>query len=210
VTGEAKPDFAITAQIAKQMGIELEDTTASLVFDRLARSVKSFEGLNYAKLMELRPQWPVVGRSDLFYGGTTYENKHGMGATLSNGASRGETVSIPKVRASRESAPRPAKDELLAVPISKLYHRGTTVMKSADLLRQWIGQPTISLHPDAAERLGVQEGDLVSVGVDGTNREAKVKLDDTISVGVALIPRSMELAINEPVAVKISVPEKVE
>src|SRR5215216_2603992 len=107
VTGEAKPDFAITAQIAKQMGIELEDTTASLVFDRLARSVKSFEGLNYAKLMELRPQWPVVGRSDLFYGGTTYENKHGMGATLSNGASRGETVSIPKVHASRESAPRP-------------------------------------------------------------------------------------------------------
>jgi NADH-quinone oxidoreductase subunit G len=208
VTGEAKPDFAITAQIAQQMGIELEGTLASLVFDRLARSVKSFEGLNYAKLMEIRPQWPIVGRADLFYGGTTYENKHGMGAVLSSAASRGETASIPKVE--KESAPRPTKDELLAVPVSKLYHRGTTVMQSADLLREWIGQPMISLHPDAAQKLGVQEGDLVSVGLDGTNGEAKVKLDDTISIGVALIPRGMGFAIYEPMPVKVTAPEKVE
>jgi len=208
ITGEAKPDFAITAQIAQHMGINLEGTLASLVFDRLASSVKSFEGLNYAKLMELRPQWPVVGRADLFYGGTTYENKHGMGATLSTAAWRGETVSIPKVQS--EVATRPSKEELLAVPFSKLYHRGTTVMQSADLLREWIGQPTISLHPDAAQKLGVQEGDLVSVGLDGRNSEAKVKLDDTISVGLALIPRDMGIAIHGPTPVKVTAPEKVE
>jgi NADH-quinone oxidoreductase subunit G len=207
-TGEAMPDFAITAKIARQMGIDLEGGTASLVFDRLTRSVKSFEGLNYAKLAEVRPQWPIVGRADLFYGGTTYENKQGMGATLSTAAARGEAVSIPRVE--KESAPRPTKDELLAVPVSRLYHRGTTVMQSADLLREWIGHPTISLHPDAAQKLGVQEGDLVLVGFDSTNGEAKVKLDDTIPVGVALIPRSMGFAIHEPVPVKVTAPEKVE
>jgi anaerobic selenocysteine-containing dehydrogenase len=131
-----------------------------------------------------------------------------MGAVLSSAASRGETASIPKVE--KESAPRPTKDELLAVPVSKLYHRGTTVMQSADLLREWIGQPMISLHPDAAQKLGVQEGDLVSVGLDGTNGEAKVKLDDTISIGVALIPRGMGFAIYEPMPVKVTAPEKVE
>ena len=27
-------------------------------------------------------QWPIVGRGDLYYGGTTYENKQGLGVHL--------------------------------------------------------------------------------------------------------------------------------
>ena len=207
VTGEAKPDYASTALIAQQMGIELEGMMASSVFERIARSVKSFEGLSYAKLMELRPQWPIVGRADMFYGGTTYENKHGMGATLFVAASGGETVSIPKVQ--KQAVPRPSKDELLAVPFNKLYDRGTTVMMSAHLLREWIGGPTISLHPDAAQKLGVQDGELVMVSFNGTGTEAKVKVDNMIPVGVTLIPRDMGFAIQEPVSVTVTAAEKV-
>ena len=208
VTGEAKPDFAITAQIAGHMGIILEGTALTALFDILAGSVKSFEGLNYARLAELRPQWPIVGRGDMYYGGTTYENKHGMGAQISSAAARGETVNLPRVE--REAAPRrPKENELLAVPINKLYDRGTTVMMSANLLRDWIGGPTISLHPDAAQNLGVEEGELVTISFDGTSGEAKVKLDDTISVGVALIPRDMGFAIAAPMPVNITAPAKV-
>jgi anaerobic selenocysteine-containing dehydrogenase len=146
----------------------------------------------------------------MYYGGTTYENKHGMGATLSNAATRGETISIAKADASRESTPRPTKDELLAIPVNKLYDRGTTVMMSANLLRDWIGGPTVSLHSDTAQKLGVNDGDLVSVSFDGTNAEAKIKLDDTISVGVALIPRNMGFVIHKPMPIKVSAPLKVE
>lgn len=208
VTGEAKPDYAITALIANQMGINLDGNSASVLFERLAKAVKSFEGLTYTKLAEVRLQWPIVGRQDLFYGGTTYENKHGMGATLSAAATRGETVSLHRVE--KESNPRPSKDELLAIPFNKLYDRGTTVMMSAHLLREWIGGPTVSLHSDTAQKLGVSDGDLVSVSFDGVSSEAKVKLDDTISVGVALIPRDMGFAVHEPMPIKITAPEKVE
>jgi NADH-quinone oxidoreductase subunit G len=190
------------------MGVALEGTSALLVFERLARAVKSFEGLTYAKLAEVRPQWPIVGRQDLFYGGTTYENRHGMGATLPNAATRGEMVSIPKVE--RESMPRPSKDELLAIPVNKLFDRGTTVMMSAHLLRDRIGGPTVSVHSDTAQKLGVNDGDLVSVSFDGTNADARVKLDDTISVGVVLVPRDMGFAMNEPMPINVTAPEKVE
>ena len=208
VTGEARPDFAITSEIANQMGFAMEGIIASTVFDNLAGSVRSFEGLNYAKLAEVRLQWPIVGREDLFYGGTTYENKQGMGAHLSAAASRGETVSLSQVE--REVAPRPQENELLAVPITKLYDRGTTVMQSANLLRDWIGGPTVSLHPDAAQKLGVQDGQLVNVSFNGTSGEATVKLDGTVPVGVALIPRSMELAIHGPVPARVNVTTKVQ
>ncbi len=200
VTGEAKADFAITSQIARHMGIVLEGTSVSAVFDILAASVKSFEGLNYARLAEVRPQWPIVGREDLYYGGTTYENTQGMGAQLSAAATRGEKVSIPRVE--KEAVVRPKEKELLAVPVTKLYDRGTTVLPS-ELLHQRIGEARVVLHPETAKSLGVEEGWKVSVSFNGVSGEAVVKLTDTISVGVALIPRSMGLAIREPAAVKV-------
>lgn len=200
VTGDSKPDFAITSQIARHMGVILEGTSVSAVFDILAASLKSFEGLNYEKLAEVRPQWPIVGRGDLYYGGTTYENTQGMGAQLSAAATRGEKVNIPRVQ--REAAPRPKENELLAVPVTKLYDRGTTVLP-AELLHERIGEASLILHPAAAKGLGVEAGQAVNVSFNGVSGGAVVKLDDTIPVGVALIPRSMGLAIREPVPLKV-------
>src|SRR5215216_1594070 len=200
-TGNSKPDFAITSQLARHMGIVLEGTSISAVFEILADSVKSFEGLNYAKLSEVKPQWPIVGRGDMYYGGTTYENTMGMGAHLTAAAGRGEKVHISRIQ--KEEAPRPKEKELLAVPVNKLYDRGTTVMMSAHLLRERIGGPVIALHPDAAKNLGVEAGQLVNVSFNGVSGEAVVKFDDTISVGIALVPRDMGLAIREPVPAKV-------
>jgi NADH-quinone oxidoreductase subunit G len=207
-TGESRPDFAITSQVAGHMGIALEGTSVSAVFDQVAGSVKSFEGLNYAKISEVRPQWPIVGRGDMYYGGTTYENTMGMGAHLSVAAQGGETVNIPQVQ--MEAAPRPKENELLAVPVTKLYDRGTTVMMSANLLRERIGSPSIALHPESAKNLGVEDGQLVNMSFDGVSGDVIVKLDDTISVGVALVPREMGLAIREPVLAEVRSLIKVE
>ena len=93
--------------------------------------------------------------------------------------------------------------------MNKLYDRGTTVMHSADLLRDRIGHPTISLHPDAAKSLGVEPGQLVNVSFDGISGDARVKFDETISVGVALVPREMGFAIYEPIPAQITVLEQV-
>jgi anaerobic selenocysteine-containing dehydrogenase len=97
---------------------------------------------------------------------------------------------------------RPKEDELLAVPVTKLFDRGATVAP-AELLAEHIGEATIALHPEAAKKLGVEAGKMVQVSFDGVKGEAIVKIDETISTGVALIPRSMGLAIREPVAIKV-------
>ena len=200
VTGDAKPDFAITSQIARHMGVILEGTAITALFDILSESVKSFEGLNYARLAEVKEQFPIVGRGDLYYGGTTYENTQGMGAQLSAAATRGEKVSISRVQ--KEAAPRPKENELLAVPVTRLYDRGTTVTP-AELLHARIGEAHVVLHPEAVQGLGVAAGQTVNVSFNGVSGAAVVKVDETVPTGVALIPRSMGLAIREPVAVKV-------
>ncbi len=196
-----KADYTITAEIAKKLDIDLEGSSPVRVFERLAASLKDFEGLSYARLAEVTEQWPIVGRGDLYYGGTTYENTQGLGVQLVSAAERGETVSIPEIR--KEAGLRPKENELLAVPVTKLYDRGTTVT-SAELLNERIGEATIALHPDAAKKLGLEAGAKVKVSFDGVKGEAVVKIDETISAGVALIPRSMGLAIREPVAIKVN------
>jgi anaerobic selenocysteine-containing dehydrogenase len=74
---------------------------------------------------------------------------------------------------------------------------------SAELLHERIGEASIALHPDAAQNLGLKAGQTVNVSFNGFSGAAVVKLDDTISVDIALIPRSMGIAIHEPVSVKV-------
>jgi NADH-quinone oxidoreductase subunit G len=206
VTGEARPDFVITSQIARQMGYILEGTLPAIVFDFMATTVKSFDGLDYAKLVEVTEQWPIVGRGDVYYGGTSYENKHGLGAQLTSAAGRGETYKLPAAKKAKSL--RPKEGEVLAVPVTKLYDQGTTVLP-AELLAERIGEPSVTLNPATAQELGAEAGELVKLAWNGSQAEVRVRTDESISTGVALVPRSFGLAMREPVAVSVKSAKKV-
>ncbi len=206
VTGEARPDFAITSQIARGMGYILEGTSPSIVFDYLATDVKSFDGLNYEKLAQVTEQWPIVGREDVNFGGTCYENKEGLGAQLTSAAARGETFELPVVKKAKSL--RPKEGELLAVPVTKLYDQGTTVVPAA-LLAERIGEPLVTLHPSTAQALGAAAGEWIKLSWNGSQSEVRVRTDETVSAGVALVPRSFGLAVREPVMVSVKSAKKV-
>jgi hypothetical protein len=51
--------------------------------------------------------------------------------------------------------------------------------------------------------LGLEAAQPVKISFDGVNAEAVVKMDDTIGTGVVLVPRSMGIAIREPVVARV-------
>jgi len=187
------------------MGYILEGTSPSIVFDFLAATVKSFDGLDYAKLAEVTEQWPIVGRGDLYYGGTTYENTQGLGAQLTSAAGRGETYKLPAAKKAKSL--RPKEGEVLAVPVTKLYDQGATVVP-AELLSERIGEATVTLNPATARELGAEAGELVKLAFNGTQAEVRVRTDEAVSTGVALVPRSFGLAVREPVAASVKSTKK--
>ncbi len=69
--------------LAARLGLDgLVYTSAAAVFAQIGKAVPAFEGLTYQKLAEVHEQWPMIGRSDLYYGGTGYENSQGLGVQL--------------------------------------------------------------------------------------------------------------------------------
>jgi NADH-quinone oxidoreductase subunit G len=198
VRGEARPDFAITAQIANRAGVKLEEGSALRVMDRLAAQVPAFEGLSYRKLAEVVAQWPIVGRGDLYFGGTLYENTQGLGIQLAPAAKSGEKVQIPAVQ--RRAALRPEEATCLAVPVTRLYDRGITVSTSG-LLQARIGETEVRVHPTLAEKLAL--GEMAEVRLDGSTWKLKVRLDETVPASVALLPRSMGVPIAGPMVVAL-------
>jgi NADH-quinone oxidoreductase subunit G len=82
VAGKGRPDFCLTALVANELGIDLEGGSPRKVMDRMAVIVPSFKGISYEKLVEVQEQWPIIGRADLYYGGTSYQNTQGLGVHL--------------------------------------------------------------------------------------------------------------------------------
>jgi NADH-quinone oxidoreductase subunit G len=194
------PDYAATSMIGAMLGLQLEGRAANLVFDRLATEIPGYSGIDYTRLAEVKPQWPIVGREDLFYGGTTYANHQGLGVQLSSGFQQG--VPLTPTKSEVQQLPQPAEGQFLAVPITRLYDRGQTVVRS-HLLDLRIPPPHVSLNPADAVRLGIQLGDKISILFQGITVTVDAILDDRVPVGTLLVPRGFGIPVTAPVVVDI-------
>ncbi len=205
----ALADFKITGRIAERLdlktdgGFRLESRFAIKVFDRLCAKIPTFAGLSYRKLAEFVEQWPVIGRSDLYYGGTTYDNRHGLGVQLPrvDGASSLSWPALPEVNVPRFG--------LLAVPITRLYDQGAT-LQPTELLKSRIPAPFVVINPNDAERLHIPDGASIRISPErGSPAVVVARIDPGAPEHIMLAPRSFGLAIEKPTAVEVLLAERV-
>ena len=197
VTAKPGPraDFAIFAQVGAQMNLQIEGRAPALIFNQIAASVPEYRGLTYQHLAEPVEQWPVVGRGDLYYGGTTYENRQGVGVQLIPAAQRGEEVNLPDAsHAARVEVP---PGMIPVVPVTRLYDRGTLTVPGG-LLEQRLASAALWMHPDTAAAFALVGESEVVVTLSGYTSTIRVVLDDHLPVGVALAPRSVGLPVSQP------------
>jgi NADH-quinone oxidoreductase subunit G len=80
-TGQARADWEIFRLVAEKFGLKWMFFGAEGVMNDIAAKVDAYAGLDYTKLAEMREEWPPVGTSnDLYFGGTAYDNRGGVGA----------------------------------------------------------------------------------------------------------------------------------
>jgi len=194
----ARADFAITGEISTRLGTSADTEYAGRVFASMAEKVPAFKGLTYRQLAMVSEQWPIIGRSDLYYGGTAYDNSQGLGVQLTSGAENGQ---LPSLAWPQEAALDTAPDSLLAVPVTRLYDRGITVL-SSEILRQRIPEAYIVARSEAV--IG-PKGAQVQMLLNGQEVSAVVQYDESLPDGVVLVPRSLGLPIDDPQPVRLKV-----
>ena len=198
---QTRPDFTIAAQIASRLGLELEGRFAGRVMSQIAESMPDYAEITYIHLAQVVEQWPIVGRSDMYYGGTTYENSQGLGVQLEPASQRGEAMDSVDVQAPEAMIVLDA-DGLLAVPVTRLYDHGQT-MRTSPTLRPRLVEPHVVLHPSDAGNLGVEQGSIVTVQLNGSSANVAAYLDRSMPQGVVLVPRSLGIPISSPTPVEV-------
>jgi NADH-quinone oxidoreductase subunit G len=199
IAANLKPDYAVTACLAMGLGVSLEDRSASLVMEQISAKVDGYAGLTYARLAEFAPQFPDVGRSELYYGGTTYENRQGLGIQLDIDTVHSRLMKIPEQAA--PVLPLPQAGELVILPVTALYDRGNLITETT-LLDQRREQPILRLSSQSAQNLGLVDGATCEFDLGKVHCSLKVELDDSLPVGVGFAARSMGLPLVGPVVVK--------
>lgn len=193
-----RADFAIAANIAAALGLKLEDRIEGRAFNQLAAGTDAYNDVTYDQLAEVVEQWPIIGRADVYYGGTTYDNTQGLGVKLSSAAERGQSPALSF------AAPveRAAADGMMAVPVSKLYDRGNTLVPSK-LLSMRLEVAQVVLNPEDAEGLGIEMGKAAKVTINGVKSNVTAFIDNSLPKGTALVPRGLGIAISGPTPVKV-------
>jgi len=197
----AKADYAVAGLVGAKLGAGVETRAASLVFARLCEETTAYAGLSYQKLAETAEQWPIVGRSDLYYGGTGYENSLGLGVRLAPAAAtdgwlaRQGFAQLPPAALARPAG------SLLLVPVARLYDGGATLQPSK-LLDERRVSAQLGVNPQTAAEFGWQAGASVAFKLNGADYSLPVVVDERAPDGAALLPRSCGVPLMVPALVK--------
>jgi NADH-quinone oxidoreductase subunit G len=195
---EARPDWQILAEVGRRLGHAFDPASPAEVMEAIRREAPGYADVTYPALARVDEQWPVVGGPDLYFGGTSYDNRQGLGISLPSGADSGRQLEAQTLKA----APAIPGEGMLLVPVERLYDRGATVLPS-DNLRHRLASARLELSPSDATRLGIQSGQTVEVRWDGRVERLPVDVVDGCPAGAALLPRSVGVALVEPVRVEI-------
>ncbi|MCB9420856.1 MAG: NADH-quinone oxidoreductase subunit NuoG [Ardenticatenaceae bacterium] len=173
--GENKADWQILAEIGERVGLGKPAFAASLSFRDIANAVPQYKGMDYRSLAKVEEQWPVVGGEDLYYGGTAYDNRAGLGQQWAAAAESAEVAAfdVPDMAPS-------VPEGLTVIHAAALYTPGT-IINHSDVLAPRLAQPTAVINP--ADAGSVVTGDMVQVA----GITAQVQLSDKTPAGLVLL-----------------------
>lgn len=179
--GEGRPDWQILAQVGERVGLGKPPAAASLVFKEVAANVLPYNGMDYRTLARVEKQWPDVGGADLYYGGTAYENKSGLGQVWPVAAETGPVAlfELPDVAQAQV-------DGLPVITATNLYAPGTLIGQS-DLIQLRVARPTLMLHAADAGRLAIANGQAVSVQLGNARLSLEAHVNGNVPEGLAVV-----------------------
>ncbi|MEZ4668855.1 MAG: NADH-quinone oxidoreductase subunit NuoG [Anaerolineae bacterium] len=187
--GQALPAWQILTRLGDKLGQGKEKLSASMVMADIVKNVPAFAGCTYSELAKVERQYPVVGGSDLYYGGTAYQNKGGIGVQIPSAADNGEKVEPSARGGGMAELP---KGQFMVVPVTRLYNR-ERVFRSAELVHPRVPDPFVEINSADAKTLGISNGDMVTISLGGEAKAltARAHVNGGAPKGTVVVPRHL-------------------
>ncbi len=186
--GDALPAWQIFSRVAEALGQERAKLSAANVMQEIAKNIPAFEGITYRALAKVERQFPDVGGNDLYYGGTAYQNKGGLGVQLPTSADKGESVSAGKVEL--PTLVKAGKGQVYVVPATVLYNRQSAFLPSL-MMHPRVLAPYVEVNAKDAEKMGIAQGDVVEITADGVAVRVKAHVNGGAPQGSIVLPRHL-------------------
>jgi formate dehydrogenase alpha subunit len=184
--GRARPDWWITAELAKRVARRLGLPTRGFdysgpaeIFDEMASLVPVLGGISHPRLdRQGGIQWPCPTA-----------DHPGTRVRYAKAFPRGKGKLVPVVQGEL-AAELPDRDYPLILNTGRLlYHwHGGTLTRRVEGLRELAPRLQVSMHPSDARRLGVGDGDPVRVVSRRGALDVVVQLTDAVRPGEIFIP----------------------
>ncbi len=187
--GDSLPAWQVCSRLAESFDQGRAKLSAAAVMLEITRSLPAFEGMRYKELSKVERQFPDVGGDDLYYGGTAYRNRGGLGVQIPSAADSGEKVKPGKVEL--PDAPKAGRGKFVIIPTVRLYNR-ENVFKPSAMMDVRIAPPYVEVNSADAEKLGIDSGDLVEV-VAGDQARVMVRahVNGGAPKGALVLPRHL-------------------
>lgn len=187
--GQALPAWQVANRLGEKLGQGKVKLSAAAVMLEISQQVAAFEGMRYKELAWVENQFPDVGGENLYYGGTAYQNKGGLGLQIATSADKGQSVSAGQV--TLPEIPKAGKSKLLIVPTTRLYNRERAFAASA-LVHPRIMQAYVEINEADAKKLNVKDGDVVEVTAgEAAAVRARAHVNGGAPQGSVVLPRHL-------------------
>ncbi len=186
--GEALPAWQALGRLMEAAGLGKAKISAAAVMQEITQTVPAFEGMSYKNLSKVERQFPDVGGTDLYYGGTAYQNRGGLGLVIATAADKGERIVAAEVNL--PDAPKPASGEFVVIPSTRLYNRESVFLPSV-LVHPRVMAPYAEINSADAKKMGVNSGDVIEISTGGAKLRVRAHVNGGAPQGSIVLPRHL-------------------
>ncbi|NHN58728.1 MULTISPECIES: molybdopterin-dependent oxidoreductase [Halorussus] len=180
--GEARTDAAILQDLAGRMGFDWDYGSAADVMDEINDLAPIYGGVTHERLEEKEDglQWPCW---DEDHPGTPYLYEDEF--NFDDGRARFVPSELPE-----ERLPAPTEEYPFTLSTGRvLYHWHTGSMtRRVETSMQHVPESFVTVHPDAADRLGIDDGEYVAVESAQGEIVVRANVEETSGPDVLFIP----------------------
>ncbi|OPY49181.1 MAG: Formate dehydrogenase subunit alpha [Methanosaeta sp. PtaU1.Bin060] len=178
--GEAKEGMWIVCQIAKRLGLDFDYADASEVLREINGLVPQYGGMTKERISKIGGlRWPCPDESHM---GT--EILHTQKFSTPDGRASMATV------LNRPSAEALSPDYPILLTTGRIvgqYNGGSMTLRSPSL-REQEPELYVEINPQDASRLGIADGEMVSVSTCRGEAEARARLTEKVKSGIVFMP----------------------